>query len=150
MKDIDIKLKKYVLNKFLSIPSLLDEYGIEYELYSNFFCPMHDDIHHPSARLYTDSDGTIHLFCYAEHKQYGSYEIIQRYSNVKTDTVFYRIWDKLDSQQKEELYLQVGIPIQTIPLFWEKESSLLNPFMSGKMDYREYLEKFIYIVLKGR
>lgn len=54
MQKLDIQVEKYIINKFISMPKLFDDLGINYDENSTMFCPFHHNTHTKAAKLYHD------------------------------------------------------------------------------------------------
>lgn len=45
--------------------------------YGAMFCPFHEDKNKPSAKFFKDDDGVERIYCYAERKQFTSYDYVK-------------------------------------------------------------------------
>lgn len=137
---LDIKLERFLINKYISMPKLFDDLGIEYRTDSNMFCPFHDNIHTPSAKLYSDDNGWC-LWCFSEGKMYNSYSVYKRFTKVNTKELAKAIYDKLPDETKKEILNLLNVE--------EKSSNILpysddlRDFKFKKISYTELLNKII-------
>ena len=81
----DYKILKRVFVSLLHIGKFLgQEYG-------TVFCPFHSDTIHKSAKIFNDEDGSQRLYCWAENRQYDSYDYV-RYVLHQEPIVFLRTY----------------------------------------------------------
>ena len=64
---LDLQTERYIINRFISIPKLFDNLGIDYRINGNMLCPFHDNLRTPAAHLYADEYG-YRIWCFAEAK----------------------------------------------------------------------------------
>lgn len=61
----------YVFSKLVPISIFFEDVN------GAIYCPFHDDVRHPSAKIYfDDTDNTERLYCFAERKQYTSFHFV--------------------------------------------------------------------------
>lgn len=142
---ITIQIQRHVVSKLVTITSVFDYCGVDYSFHGAMLCPFHEDTSHPSARMYSGDRGQS-LFCFAEHKTYTSYDAIRLLTSQNVEKVFYKIWDTLSPSEKDDILLEMGQPIETLPAKWVERKGLLVPFQSGTMNLREYKTVLLEII----
>lgn len=144
--DIQPTFKRFVINKMMPLDSVLDFLGIEYSIGSNMYCPFHDDTNHPSAKFFTSPEGGGSIWCFSEQKMYFSSHAITLLGGKNIDDVFYKLWGGLGEVEKQSLLSLYDKPLDVLPVNWDKGKESLSPFKQGRMDYSEFLVKFLSIV----
>ena len=139
--DIPFQVKRYVINKFISLPKFLGKLGYDVRESGSMFCPFHDDEGggHPSAKLYHDDTG-YRVFCFVERKQFGSWDAIRLLTKEKPDNYFEKIWSRLTPEQQETIINNSGEAIQVLPEKWPEVKTQLQMFKTTQVDYNGYLD----------
>lgn len=136
MNKLDIKLEKYIINRYISMPKLFDSLGIDYRINANMFCPFHHNENTPSAHLYADNNG-YRLWCFSEYKMYGAWNIYKTYlPKINTNKLAQEIFNKMTLEQQKKLLNDIGIEedLNEIPY----KQALIN-FKSNKINILELL-----------
>ena len=141
---MDLKFKKYVINRVVTFPSILKYAGLNnYHYNSKVYCPFHANNNTPSAKIYHDETGD-RLWCFAEQKMYKPSDVIEHdILNTTIDKVFRHLWDKLSPEYKktlEESYGKVEYDLE-----WAKNPKL-NLYKKGKCTLKEHLNFLIMLV----
>lgn len=103
----DYEFIKYVINYYGNMPKLLDKLGKNVQTNGQVFCPFHYNINTPAAKIYRDTKGW-RLYCFNEHRLYGSFDIYKNILNINVRELFNRTWEKLTEEQKKELLDSYG------------------------------------------
>ena len=96
------------------------------------FCPFHDNKNTPSAKMYRDADGW-HVWCFSEHRMYGSADVYSLLMAKNLHIVFEDIWKPMSDEQHKYFIesfgkdVEVGGDIPALPI--------LKNFKKGKMSY---------------
>jgi hypothetical protein len=109
-------------------------------------CPFHADSSHPSAKLYADADSE-HLFCFAEHRSYGTYDALTLLLGQDAKVIFRRVWDRLSEERRSVLLSDFGSPKAVLPEEWLKYSSKLRKaFQEGTIDYSRLVQGVVSLL----
>lgn len=91
-------------------------------------CPFHGDTT-PSAKIFHDPDGTVRLHCFAEHKQYTSYDYVKQILKQRPASFLRK---KFNEQELEGILKKVVFTIVKRPIVVDMDSaSNLLPDISG-------------------
>lgn len=134
MQGFDFKFQKMVINKCVSLLYVLDSLGIDYSTTSVMFCPFHDDVNHPSAKIY-EKDGIYKLWCYTEHRFYDASDALFYLKGIKTKDFFNKLWLRLP-KDIQSYFLSYKLPTKS-----EGDEFLqyLSLFSKGKISFQDYL-----------
>lgn len=129
---IDRDTEKYIINRFVSMPKLFDELGIDYNLHSNMLCPFHHNENTPAAKLYSDNDG-YKLWCFSEGKMYGAWDVYKHYmEHINTNKLALKILNLFSVDDQKALLESVGIEFDTTQDITFIDA--LKEFKQGKID----------------
>lgn len=125
---LDLSAERFIINKFVSIPKLLDSLGIDYRINSNIFCPFHHNENSPAAHLYADENG-YRIWCFAESRMYGSWNIYKTYlPKIDTNKLALMIFNKLSLEDQKILLHDLGN---------EQELDVL-PYQQSLKDFKKH------------
>ena len=141
---MDQRFKKYVINRIVTLPSILKYAGLNnYHYNSKVYCPFHANNNTPSAKIYHDEAGN-RLWCFAEQKMYKPADVIEHgILNTTIDKVFTRLWYKLSPEYKKTLEESYGK--LDYDLDWVKDPQL-NLYKKGKCTLKEHLNLLLKLV----
>jgi hypothetical protein len=125
-KNIRILIDRLVpLNNLADLP-----------LYGNCFCPFHDDRNKPSAHCY-EKDGVVKLWCYQEHRYYGSYDYLKIIKGINPVRYLKDNFPEKDLDSITEILKRDG------NLFYGIEESKTNDIHNLWIDSDENVEEFL-------
>ena len=103
MDKINLSLEIFIINKYISMPKLFDNLGIDYRINGNMFCCFHHNENSPSAHLYSDDNG-YRLWCFSENKMYGAWNVYKVFMpHINTNELAKLIFNKLSSTEQKSL-----------------------------------------------
>ena len=82
-------------------------------------CPFHGDST-PSAKIFHDLDGTVRLHCFAEHRQFTSYDYVKHILKQRPSTFLRK---KFTEQELEGILRKVVFTITQRPLVVDLETA---------------------------
>lgn len=135
--SIDLKLERYLINKYISMPKQFDSLGIDYKLTSTTYCPFHENTRSPSAKMYQDDVGW-RLFCFSEHKMFGPWDVFKEFTKVDTNALASKIYNKLDETSKQKVLESAGVEEEQKEILYEAD---LRLFKSNKISISELLHR---------
>lgn len=134
---MDKKTERYIINRFVSIPKLLDSIGKEYRTDGNFYCIFHHNTNTPSAHLYIDEYGS-RIWCFSEHRMYGAWDIYKTFiPKVSTSKLAELIYSRLSEEDKKALLK--NLDMEEADLDGLPYQSSLNDFKHSKISFSELL-----------
>ena len=139
--DYEYDFMKYVINKVIPLPVILEKAGFEdgYNYTGNVYCPFHDNTDTPAAKIFQDEDGD-RLFCFTERRIYKSSDVIEEgLLKVKLAKIFNRLWKQLSEDRKENLREQYGQPKSYLTDEFKEIIEDMEDFKRGKIDFEDYL-----------
>lgn len=144
MEEYNFQFMKYVINRTVPFSKVLSYLDMNSE-YGTIFCPFHENVNTPAARLYRDEDGDT-IYCFSEQKLYRPADAITKgLIDTKIDRVFDRVWSKLSDAIKKGLMLEFEKPTYKE----DDATSLINQelggFKTGEFDYNNFKAKLINI-----
>lgn len=145
--DITPHFQRFVVNRLLPLESVFDFLGVDYNNQGNMLCPFHDDVEHPSGKMFTDEDGVSSLWCFAEQKRFFSSNAVTELAHKPIPPIFERLWAGISEVDKENLFTAYGKPIDVLPKNWVYAKDRLKPFVHGALSYDAYLTTFLKIVV---
>lgn len=149
MQLFDDEFMLYVINREVRFPVLLGRVNLEngennrYSYTRKCFCPFHDNTVDEAAKIYKDERGDT-LWCFSEQKKYFPSDVFKR-KLIKIDyrKFFYRLWDKISENRKEQLLEEYGVPQNTLPEKWVNNKEVLSLFKKGNVDINMHLRIII-------
>lgn len=134
---VDLQLERFIINKYVSMPKLFDSLGIDYRINGNMMCPWHHNERSPAAHLYADDEG-YRVWCFAEHKMYGAWNIYKSFiPNINTTELASMIFNKLSEEDKKKLLNDIGNE-QEVDILPYQEA--LKKFKRHKINITELLQ----------
>jgi len=117
-----------IVNEAFDLPPLLQQLGVKiYKVPQTLCCPFHSDSRQ-SAKLFEDG----HLYCFAEHRQFGAYDAL-KYLGFNDAQIRKTLIDK---------GVKVGTaPRRRPPLDEEKVKILRDLLRQRKIRVREFIER---------
>lgn len=82
-------------------------------------CPFHGDTT-PSAKIFHDPDGTVRLHCFAEHRQFTSYDYVKKILKQRPASFLRK---KFNEQELEGILRRVVFTITQRPLVVDLEAA---------------------------
>ena len=131
------RFKRFVINYYGDLPKVLEGLDTSIGINGTFFCPMHDNFNTPAAKIFKDKDGW-HFFCFAEQKQFGTYDVYKDVYGYNMNQVFYQLWNHLDDSQKQEVQELYGEVDNTAPI---TNIDTYYKFKYGKLSYTEFIHQ---------
>lgn len=108
INHIDLQTEKFIINKFIKLPNLLNDLDIDYRFEGNFFCPFHHNENTPSARLYKE-DGNYCIWCFSEGRFYNSWNVYKEFcKNINTKALALYILNQLSPDEQKHIYDSIG------------------------------------------
>lgn len=121
LKDINITLERYIINKYISIPKLFDSLGIDYRIDGNMLCPFHQNTNTPAAHLYRDENG-YRLWCFAESRMYGAWNVYKVYlPQIDTKKLALLIYNRMSENDQKVILNDLGTEKELDFLPYQKE-----------------------------
>lgn len=129
------RFKIYVINYMCNLKTILKRLDIDINPNGLFFCPMHDNYNTPAAKYFRDENGD-HFFCFAEHRQYGAYDVYKELMHCNMNKIFNDIWGILTEKEKFDLESKFGEydldkPVDNIEVY--------QAFKNQQVDYQSML-----------
>ena len=138
IKTMDLRLERYIINRYFSMAKLFDSLDIDYRENANMFCPFHDNENTPSAHLYHDAEG-YRLWCFSENRMYGAWNIYKEYlPNISTNQLALRLFNALPENKQKEILNNVDNEQELESLPYEKD---LEDFKQRKINIEQLLQK---------
>lgn len=132
LKELGMRNIKILIDRLVPFDSLANV-----SIYGNCFCPFHDDRNKPSAHCYADEDGVVKLWCFQEHRFYGSYDYLKIIKGI--DPVKYLEKNFSD----RDLDSVIKILEKNGSLFYGVEEDRTNEIHNCWVDSEECLETFL-------
>lgn len=128
--------KRYVIDYMCNLRRVLKRLDIDVSPNGLFFCPMHDNYNTPAAKFFKDENGD-HFFCFAEHRQYGAYDVYKNIMNCNMNQVFNEIWNNLTDTEKRDLESRFGEydsdkPVENLDVYIQ--------FKNNQISYQELID----------
>lgn len=146
LEKIDIQVERYVINKYMSMPKLFDDLGIDYNERTTMYCPFHRNIHTKAAKLYHDEVGWM-LWCFSEQRMFGCYDVYKEfYPKVDTHKLAIFILRKLPEKEREKIIKEAGdiLELQDLPF-----QEALIKFKRHTIKYSDLLNQIILKLEEG-
>lgn len=141
VEDLDIQSEKYIINTYVSMMKLFDRLHIDYRLNGNMFCPFHENTRTMAAHLYLEEDGSQLVWCFSEHKMYGSWDVYKKFlPDVDTNKLALLILNSFSESKQNEILKNVGNEqdFKEIPF----KKSLVD-FKKSKISYQDLLKDIV-------
>lgn len=116
------------------------------EKYSGtIFCPFHDNLETPAARIYPkrDEQECEQIYCFSENKLYKPHDCCRDYSRLikyNTNTVFSVIWSHLSESEKARFTNETDI-VKTVI---EDYENVFKSYRCGKVDLFHVVSHVFY------
>ena len=134
----DKRFVKYVINKCITCYKMMSLMEERPTYDHNVYCPFHDNVDTPSARLYKNKDGSDTLFCFSEHRTYRSSDFITKgLVNYRLESIFYKVWVKLSKETQELLLSNYEGDVSYIPEKFANNLEQMQTFREGKINISE-------------
>ena len=131
----DKKFVKYVVNKCISCYRMMQMLDLTPTYTHNVYCPFHDNVDTPAARMYKAADGSDSIFCYSEHKVYRSSDFITKgLVNYRLESIFYKTWIQLPPEVQTQLIDNYNGDVSYIPEKFKESLELMSQFKVGKIN----------------
>lgn len=138
------KFKVNVVNLFVDMPKLLEDAGYYVSTSGAMLCPFHNNENTPASKMYKDETG-YKLWCFAEQRMYGSWDVYKKLLHKDPSAVFYSIWNNLDEETKNKVIDLFGeVRTEEVPY-----SYILEKFKDRKIDYStlcKELQEYFYSI----
>ena len=135
---LDLQIERYIINKYISIPKLMDFLGLEYRVGGNIFCPFHENHKTPAAHLYAD-DNDYRIWCFYEGRMFGSWNLYKTYlPKINTNELAKEIFNKLPSDKQKQLLDSLGVESSDNNILYIEA---LKKFRSHKIDYKDLVSE---------
>lgn len=135
---LDLQIERYIINKYISIPKLMDFLGLEYRIGGNIFCPFHENHKTPAAHLYADDNG-YRIWCFYEGRMFGSWNLYKTYlPKINTNELAKEIFNKLPSDKQKQLLDSLGVESNDNNILYIEA---LKKFRSHKIDYKDLVSE---------
>jgi len=135
---LDLQIERYIINKYISIPKLMDFLGLEYRVGGNIFCPFHENHKTPAAHLYADDNG-YRIWCFYEGRMFGSWNLYKTYlPKINTNELAKEIFNKLPSDKQKQLLDSLGVESNDNNILYIEA---LKKFRSHKINYRDLVSE---------
>lgn len=131
--------KRKLINYYGNLPQILEKLDIEVQRNGLLFCPFHENYHTPAARLYRNEMGWC-IWCFAEHRFYGTYDVYKDILNFDMDKVFDKYWEKLSEKDREAMNDLLGEYNDTVVV---ADLEKYGRFRVGKITYKQLLDELI-------
>ena len=150
MQEFSQKLKNRVIDNYCTFSYLL-----KYSDYSNYksldgysgtiFCPFHDNLETPAARIYPkrEEQECEQIFCFSENKLYRPHDCCRDYSRLikyDTNTVFSVIWQHLSDSEKE-IFTNENTMVRTA---LEDYENVFKSYRRGEIDLFHVVDCVFY------
>ena len=144
IESLDLQSEKYVINRFIPMTALFKRLRINYRTNGNMFCPFHDNRRTMAAHLYVEEDGSELLWCFSEHKMFGSWDVYKRFiPDINTNELAILILNKMSPDTAEFILNNVGYEKELKELPFK---SYLNSFRKGEISYKELLKDIVKVI----
>lgn len=94
--------ERFVINYYGNLPKILKDLDVHVQPNGLFLCPMHDNYDTPAAKLFKDDNGWA-FYCFAEQRQFGTYDVYKEYYHQNMKTLFRKIWSNLTPAQQAKM-----------------------------------------------
>lgn len=140
MKEFPQKMINRVIDNYCTFSYLL-KYS-DYNRYNSLdgysgtiFCPFHDNLETPAARIYPkrDEQECEQIYCFSENKLYRPHDCCRDYSRLikyDTNTVFSVIWSHLSESEKAIFTNETNI-VRTV---LEGYENVFKSYRRGEVD----------------
>ncbi len=104
-KHSNLTIKKRLVDIFLNerFVQLLKDYCPNIILNGNCFCPFHDDVNKPSAKVYVIPNGENFLYCYADRKIYKASDLLLQYDKKRFEEEYKQAYKLLGAEDLDKL-----------------------------------------------
>lgn len=141
IEQLDLISEKAVINTFIPMTKLFSRLGINYRTNGNMYCPFHDNKRTMAAHLYIEDDGSELLWCFSEHKMFGSWDVYKHFiPDVNTNELALAIINRMSPESAESFLKDVGFEKDLKELPFGKS---LNEFRKGEISYQELLKDIV-------
>lgn len=133
---MDKKTERALINRYINMRDLMEADGHYIAPNGTLFCPFHQNQNTKAAHYYSDDGGGC-VFCFAEYKQYSSYDY---YTILKQEIDVHALaellWSKLPKAEQDAFITNLGVQqeYQELPFL-----DSLKQFKEGKINYHQLM-----------